>query len=342
MSSKSSIPEAEWTASSSMWWSPSSPAPLYLSYGMVSLKGQRPALTDAVAAAESFTALSPPLGLDYFAVFDGGHLGPAVAERLRARLATAIADRIDGELRSETPRFAVASQDVAGWWRTIVQEAFRAVHGRQVVVVPGAVVALVLEKYVVIASSGAAKAVLSRGGEHVELASDHRMRAQTNRAEEKQSAGDAPSVMDMDSTSKTHDDALQATHAFGTLRYSDYMTETVAALLLAQLNRAWRDLVAEAGSSVHGPPPDVVVVERTARDDFLVLASDGLWDAVAPAAACALVRRRLVKTPKIARPGEPRLDARGSPTVLAGGHDNVSVVLVLFRDFWARTPWQGN
>nr|CAB3475740.1 unnamed protein product [Digitaria exilis] len=282
MSSKSSIPEAEWTASSSMWWSPSSPAPLYLSYGMVSLKGQRPALTDAVAAAESFTALSPPLGLDYFAVFDGGHLGPAVAERLRARLATAIADRIDGELRSETPRFAVASQDVAGWWRTIVQEAFRAVHGRQVVVVPGAVVALVLEKYVVIASSGAAKAVLSRGGEHVELASDHR------------------------------------------------------------LNRAWRDLVAEAGSSVHGPPPDVVVVERTARDDFLVLASDGLWDAVAPAAACALVRRRLVKTPKIARPGEPRLDARGSPTVLAGGHDNVSVVLVLFRDFWARTPWQGN
>nr|CAB3472843.1 unnamed protein product [Digitaria exilis] len=43
---------------------------------------------------------------------------------------------------------------------------------------------------------------------------------------------------------------------------------------------------------------------------------------------------------------------RCSPTVLAkelaeqavrvGGHDNVSVVLVLFRDFWARTPWQGN
>ncbi|KAF8661619.1 hypothetical protein HU200_056908 [Digitaria exilis] len=28
--------------------------------------------------------------------------------------------------------------------------------------------------------------------------------------------------------------------------------------------------------------------------------------------------------------------------VRAGGHDNVSVVLVLFRNFWARTPWQGN
>ncbi|KAF8733590.1 hypothetical protein HU200_014896 [Digitaria exilis] len=303
---------------SSVGWGPSSPAALYLSYGMVSLKGRRPALTDAVAAAESFTALSPPMGLDYFAVFDGGHLGAAVGERLRAQLATTIADRIDGELRGETPLFAVASQDVVGWWRTIVQEAFMAVNGGEVVV-PGAVVALVLEKYVVVASCGGSKAVLSRGGEHVELASDHRlqMRAQANRAEEKQSVGDAPSVMDMDSTSKAHGNALQATHAFA-----------------------------------HRPPPDVMVVERTARDDFLILASDGLWDAVAPAPACALIRRRLVKTPRIPRPREPRLDERGSPTVLAkelaeqavraGGHDNVSVVLVLFRDFWARTPWQGN
>jgi serine/threonine protein phosphatase PrpC len=27
--------------------------------------------------------------------------------------------------------------------------------------------------------------------------------------------------------------------------------------------------------------------------------------------------------------------------VRAGSQDNVSVVLVLFRDFWARTPWHG-
>jgi len=79
-----------------------------------------------------------------------------------------------------------------------------------------------------------------------------------------------------------------------------------------------------------------MAMERTARDDFLILASDGLWDAVTPASACALVRRRLVRTPRIAMPWEPlRLDARGSPTVRAGSLDNISVVLVLFRDFWA-------
>ncbi|OEL30582.1 hypothetical protein BAE44_0008399 [Dichanthelium oligosanthes] len=237
-----------------------SPA-LYLSYGMVSLKGQRPALTDAVAAAQSFTALSPPMGLDYFAVFDGGHHGAPVAERLRARLAAAIAGQIDGELLSETPRF------------------------------------------------------------------DHKLyvRAQVNRADEKQSAENAGGRL-VDATPSELDNVLQATRASGS---------------------------SSSKPLVVIPEPDVVVVERNARDDFLILASDGLWDAVTPALACALVRQRLVKTPRIARPREPpRLDARGSPTVLAkelaeqavrvGSQDNVSVVLVLFRDFWARTPWQGN
>jgi protein phosphatase 2C len=96
-------------------------------------------------------------------------------------------------------------------------------------------------------------------------------------------------------------------------------------------------------------PP--ATAEADVVDDFLILASDGLWDAVTPALACGLVRRRLVTTPRIDRPREPPLDARGSPTVLAkelavqavraGSQDNVSVVLVLFRDFWARTPWHG-
>jgi serine/threonine protein phosphatase PrpC len=67
---------------------------------------------------------------------------------------------------------------------------------------------------------------------------------------------------------------------------------------------------------------------------------------VTPASACGLVRRRLVTTPSVARPREPPLDARGSPTVLAkelaeqavraGCQDNVSVVLALFRNFWPR------
>nr|CAB3475741.1 unnamed protein product [Digitaria exilis] len=157
---------------------------LYLSYGTAALKGARPALTDAVAAVASFTALSPPMGLDYFAVFDARHLGAAVAEQLPAKLAGAIAEQVDDELTTENPRFVAAPHDMDGWWRTVVQKAFRAVledvagngngAGEDALVAETAVVALVLEKYIVVASSGACKAVLCRGGEHVELAPERR------------------------------------------------------------------------------------------------------------------------------------------------------------------------
>jgi protein phosphatase 2C len=43
----------------------------YLSYGIAALKGRCPALTDRVTAVPSFTRMSPPMGLDYFGVFDG-------------------------------------------------------------------------------------------------------------------------------------------------------------------------------------------------------------------------------------------------------------------------------
>ena len=174
MSSESDVPgAARLPESKALAWG-TAPA-LYLSYGMASLRGRRPALTDAVAAARSFTALSPPLGLDYFAVIDGGHLGAAAAVRLRARLAAAIAERIDGEV----PLFGGASsRDVEGWWRTVIREAFRAVSGEVAASGGGgatALVALVLEKYIVVANCGVggSKAVLSRCGEHVELSTDH-------------------------------------------------------------------------------------------------------------------------------------------------------------------------
>jgi hypothetical protein len=108
------------------------------------------------------------------------------------------------------------------------------------------------------------------------------------------------------------------------------------------------------GSSVSSAPAlaaaagvvDVVAVEREARDEFLILGSAALWDKVTPAAACAHVRRRLGRTSRVTMPWETRItDAEGSPTLLAeelakkavyaGSRDNVSVGLVVFRDFWA-------
>ncbi|KAL6850127.1 hypothetical protein ACP4OV_020754 [Aristida adscensionis] len=284
-----------------------SAAPMtYLSYGMSSVKGRRPALTDAVVALPSFTSLSPEMRLDYFAVVDGRY-GEAAGRHLRERLALAVAEQIDDELLCEAPRFVAGSDDgVVGWWRTTLRAAFRVadeeavsrgVVGDGVAAGATALVALFLEKYVVLANSGASRAVVSRGGEVVQLTPEHR-------------ANDRP------------DDETQGAGSSG----------------------------AAAGSSPSNPgvvtEPEVVAVERTPRDEFLILASDGLWDAVTPAAACAFVRVNLLRRTRMTMPWEAQLDAgRGSPTIVArelaqravrkGSQDNVSVVLILFRDFWA-------
>jgi serine/threonine protein phosphatase PrpC len=85
-------------------------------------------------------------------------------------------------------------------------------------------------------------------------------------------------------------------------------------------------------------PPEVITVERDPEDEYLILASDGLWESMTPASACAFVRLRLFAT------ASETPDGKGSPSLLAkelaedainkGSQDNVSVVIILFRDFW--------
>ncbi|KAF8733592.1 hypothetical protein HU200_014898 [Digitaria exilis] len=53
----------------------------------------------------------------------------------------------------------------------------------------------------------------------------------------------------------------------------------------------------------------VVVVERHAHDEFMILGSGGLWSVVAPAQVCSFVRQRLRVT--------SRITMQGSPDVLA-------------------------
>ncbi|KAL6850293.1 hypothetical protein ACP4OV_020920 [Aristida adscensionis] len=288
-------------AAESMAWGPS--RTLYLSYGIAAIKGRRPALMDAVVAMPSFTFLSPELGLDYFAVLDG-YYGEAAARHLQERLGAAIAGQILGELCTQgTPRYAAGPHDVPGWWTTTLRAALRAVHEEAVVSDGGAVgdgatalVALVLEKYVVLANSGASKAVVSRGGEVLQLSPEPK----ANGPDEKQAVG-----------------------SFGVA--------------------AGSSLVKPGASTAAA---EVVAVERTPEDDFLILASDGLWEGLTPAAACAFVRQRLLTRTRMDSPWWLRLDAGGgSPAVVArelaehavhkGSNDNVSVILILYRDFWA-------
>ncbi|XP_051223802.1 probable protein phosphatase 2C 8 isoform X2 [Lolium perenne] len=310
-------PAAETAPSSVLPWGDC--PTLYLSYGIASLQGRLPELTDALAAVPSFTTLSPPLGLDYFGVFDG-HFGAAVANRLSERLHGAISEQIESELSALFPRFLHGSRgDVEGWWREAIADAFLAVD--EEVLMRGsatgtaaagatALVALVLKDYLVLANCGVSRAVISRGGEAVQLTAEHR----PNRPDEKQRVENAGGRVD--ESTNTVDGVLPTSRAFGSSAYKQYVTAE----------------------------PEVRAVARDPRDEFLILATAGLWDHVSPAAACRLVERKLRSRVRVTTPWVASLGGRGSPTALAkelaehavraGSPDNVSVVLVLFRDFW--------
>lgn len=81
--------------------------------------------------------------------------------------------------------------------------------------------------------------------------------------------------------------------------------------------------------------PEVTVVDRTEQDEFLILASDGLWDVVSNEVACKIARnclsgRAASRFPE-AVAGRTAADAAALLTELAmsrGSRDNISVVVV--------------
>ncbi|XBI63223.1 hypothetical protein VPH35_043692 [Triticum aestivum] len=202
--------------------------------------------------------LSPPLGLDYFGVFDG-ILGAKFVEHMEERLHVAVAKEIERDLRADSRR---ARDNIEGWWRKIIEDAFRVVDnevaagGRGGIHAParvacGALVVLVLEDYLVLANRGASRAVIYRGLEAVPLTPEHTAMPQN-------AGGDV-----VGSTSRVED--VMPPHAF-------FGSSKIMAT---------------------APEPEVVAVKRKPRDKFLILATRGLWDVVTPGDACTFIEKRL-------------------------------------------------
>uniref|UniRef100_J3L2H4 protein-serine/threonine phosphatase n=1 Tax=Oryza brachyantha TaxID=4533 RepID=J3L2H4_ORYBR len=89
--------------------------------------------------------------------------------------------------------------------------------------------------------------------------------------------------------------------------------------------------------------PEVTVMDRTDKDEFLILASDGLWDVVSNEVACKIARnclsgRAASRYPESV-PGSTAADAAALLVELAisrGSKDNISVVVVELRRLKSR------
>ncbi|KAL6842681.1 hypothetical protein ACP4OV_027525 [Aristida adscensionis] len=308
--------------------------PACVSHGFVSVIGRRREMEDAVAVAAPFLLPAAVVVAAeeaekggagegekeeeiFVAVFDG-HGGPRVAEACRERMHVVLAEEL---LRLRGGAAAGEDKDGAQW-KEAMEACFARVDGEvggaeegdddsEHTVGTTAVVAVVGPRRIVVANCGDSRAVLSRDGVAVPLSTDHK---------------------------PERPDELERIEAAGgkVINWNGYRVLGVLAA-----SRSIGDYYLKPFVSAE---PEVTVMDRTDKDEFLILASDGLWDVVSNELACKVARnclngRAAAKYPESVT-GSSATDAAALLVELAisrGSKDNISVVVVELRRLKVRS-----
>ncbi|KAI5321873.1 hypothetical protein L3X38_030945 [Prunus dulcis] len=233
-------------------------------YGLASVCGRRRDMEDAVSIHPSFCRRSRETDgkLHYFGVYDG-HGCSHVATRCRERLHELVRDEVESmeEWRTAMERsFVRMDKEVVAW-----SEGGGGVsHCRCELQTPEsdavgstAVVAVVTPDKIVVANCGDSRAVLCRNGKAFPLSVDHKP--------------DRP------------DELKRIEAAGGRVIYWD----GPRVLGVLAMSRAIGDNYLKPYVSCE---PEVTITDRTAEDECLILASDGLWDVVSNDTACGVAR----------------------------------------------------
>ncbi|XP_039120650.1 protein phosphatase 2C 51-like [Dioscorea cayenensis subsp. rotundata] len=203
-------------------------------------------------------------------------------------------------------------------WELVMTSSFTKVD-REVTAVPGhhnigstALVAVVGPKKIVVANCGDCRAVLSSGGVAVPLSVDHK----PDRADE-----------------------LERIEAIGgkVINWNGFRVLGVLATSRSIGDNYLKPCVI--------PNPEVMIVERSEKDEFIILASDGFWDVVSNEVACRVARRYLTQCNSVvAVEPERRNTLNEAATVLSqlaisqGSCDNITVIVVELKRLDLRRP----
>ncbi|GIL58208.1 hypothetical protein Vafri_13327 [Volvox africanus] len=200
-----------------------------------------------------------------------------------------------------------------------------------------ATVAVIKDEKLVVANVGDSQAILSRNGNAVTLAHYHRVYG---------SGPDVTSEIErVKSVGGWVDDGrvcgvLAVSRAFGDWEFKG---SGLPRLLETGIERGYWNLEFAAQQSFNADPvvstPDVTETLLTEGDEFLIVASDGLWDVLPPREAVAWARKEF----------RAKKDASEVAASLAGlalkrySTDNVAVVVVDLQgsDFWSAKPQKG-
>nr|XP_027084290.1 protein phosphatase 2C 51-like [Coffea arabica] len=272
--------------------------------GSVSVIGRRRVMEDALTVAPGIVAGQ----YEFFAVYDG-HGGARVANACRDRMH----HLVEKELQANTRDKVLSSENESGVdWSQVMTACFLRMD-EQVVGVRGlevgeaeravgstAVVVMVGPEELVVANCGDSRAVLCRGGRAMALSNDHK----PDRPDEKERVEAAGGrIIDWDGCRVQG--VLATSRSIGDHYLKPYVISE----------------------------PEVKVCKRTESDDFLIIATDGLWDVVPNDVACEVVRRclngqiskRLSKEPGAAAEAAAIL---AQLAIAKGSRDNISIIVV--------------
>ncbi|EYU25210.1 hypothetical protein ABFS82_06G022700 [Erythranthe guttata] len=279
-------------------------AKLQLSHGTVSTIGRRREMEDAVAVELGFLKRSGGKSYNFYGVYDG-HGGWRVAHACSEMLHKVLAKAVEEE----------SGEEIA--WESVMAAGFKEMDvevnkkGAAVATMGStAVVAVVGAEQVVVANCGDSRAVLCRGGVPVQLSDDHKP--------------DRP-------------DELERIEVCGG-KVINWNGQRVLGVLATS-----RSIGDEYLKPYVITEPEVRIINTSNSDEFLILASDGLWDVISNDVACQVTRRCLdgrirskidnnISDNRLVTSSESRCaQAAGLLAELAmakGSTDNISVIVV--------------
>ncbi|KZV31765.1 hypothetical protein F511_00569 [Dorcoceras hygrometricum] len=266
-----------------------------LDFGHVSVMGRRRVMEDSMVVA-------PPVGLagefSFFAVYDG-HGGADVAESCCQRLHICLDQYLEKAMKLPS--------EEGFEWEKVMAECFRSVEeefadeDNAAEMGSTALVVLVGKEELVVANCGDSRAVLCRGGAAVPLSMDHK----PDRPDEKQRIEAAGGNI---------------------VNWNGWRVQGVLATSRSLGDYSLKPYVISE--------PEVMITKRTESDDFLVIATDGLWDVLCNRVVCQVVKNSLGGRIE-PRPHETGASAAAAAlaelAISRGSGDNISIIVVKLK-----------
>ncbi|XP_015069425.1 probable protein phosphatase 2C 75 [Solanum pennellii] len=306
-------------------------------FGAISLIGRRSSMEDAISVWPNLCSpyINQHRPIDFFAVYDG-HGGPHVAGLCRERMYLMLLEELlmtntvitgsssnnnNDNIFTRLFQRQLERESVKETWKRVLKSCFEKIDEMAFdtcyecgIGVPcgcppqhyglggsTALLTILTGKTIIVANCGDSRAVLCRGGRAIPLSIDHTPDRPEERARIEACGGHV-----------VYDDCARV---LGILAIS----RAIGAKYLKKY------IISE---------PEFTFTKREAEDEFLILASDGLWNVVSNDDACQVARECLQKEKPFGR-GEvfssPSNAAAALLTRLAmgrGSQDNISVIVV--------------